>query len=282
MEAQMRELTLVGMAPPKDKKSKTEPFPSGQITSLVPLDPRHGVFPNLVMTPLLAILYAFKEDAGASSQFWSQVEEVLKDVTPRRFNLLNKPSGTTLEISNEAVTRLNQLNTDKDLWAVFGFWTISSLITYLVTGAIKFTKGEAESYSREFVRRACEEWNESMSFPKSVPSTRSALNGILLRLCTDPDPDGNGVVAMMKHATMEMLKPEHKDRYKRIIGILRSCVPLLHNEAYQLVPFGKVQNCFVMCLDPAAQEGQPAPEVYWKFAGGRTKNRLFAVADSVA
>src|SRR5688572_5871133 len=96
----MRRLFLAGKAMPEDKSARNVPFPSGDLESLVALDPRHGVFPNLVATTVLSTLMAFYEDRHGDHlhQMLEQAEEILKDRSKRRFNILCKPRSSTLTL----------------------------------------------------------------------------------------------------------------------------------------------------------------------------------------
>lgn len=268
----MRKLYLVGMAPPADKKRSAEPFPCGALSALVPLDPRHGVFPNLVMTPLLAALHSLQGEPELVPAFWEQVNAIVCDDSARRFNLFSKPSGGYLEVAPDVPPRLDAFDPDAELWCAFGYWTVGGLISYLLTGVPKRSEGEIESYVREFVRRAYEKRPPESDLPPTIPKTKAALSGLIHRFCAGDDTGGT-VTLMLRHAIECMCTD--KSKTERSLRVLRGCVPLPHNEAYQLVPFGKVHNCFMLGLDPGAlEELAPPPEPLWRYMGRAIHRRL--------
>jgi hypothetical protein len=102
----------------------------------------------------------------------------------------------------------------------------------------------------------------------------SAQEGYIHRLCTDMDAAGSGVVAMLRHAiTQHTSYPERVGDHLRM---LRSFVPLLHNEAYQLAPYGIGQAHFVLAADYNYRGTEHAGELYWR-AMGRSLLRRFLV-----
>jgi len=78
---------------------------------------------------------------------------------------------------------------------------------------------------------------------------------------------------MLTHAVTEMAND--KTRVGSICHFLRGIVPLPHNEAYQLLPFGKVQNCFMLGLDPKSQKAEDLPpDTFWKVMGRAISRNL--------
>ena len=170
-------------------------------------------------------------------------------------------------------SRLVAFDPDADLWCVFGYWTVGGLITYMLTGVARRSEGEIESYVREFVRRAYEKRSADSALPAAIPKTKAALSGLIHRLCAGDDPGGAVATPMLRHA-LECMSTD-KAGVEGSLRVLRACVPLPHNEAYQLLPFGKVHNCFMLGLDPAAQEGStPPPEPLWRYMGRAIHRRL--------
>jgi hypothetical protein len=109
-----------------------------------------------------------------------------------------------------------------------------------------------------------------------LPVNKNTQVGLFFRLCTDEDLDGHGVTSYLRHAIRQMA-PEGD--VERIVAILRSFVPLLHNDAYDKTPIGLVQARFMAGKDlppvcPA--DHQPAPTLYWRLIGRVIKTRLLA------
>ncbi len=59
---------------------------------------------------------------------------------------------------------------------------------------------------------------------------------------------------------------------ERIIGLLRSVVPLLHNEGYRQQHIGNVQGCFVKYATGVIED--KATEQYWHLMGNAIAIRL--------
>lgn len=270
--AVLKDLYLVGKALPKERKRHNAPFPSGTLTDLVPLDPRHGVFPNLVATPLLSIVMAFYEDDDVANalRVLEQAKEILKDKTARRINVFCKPTGDKLTLSEDIPALLASFCPRRTLWLVFKHSTVYSLLTYLLTSREEFTEGELNSYGAEFLRRCMEAPGCSFALPAKL----NTQVGLFFRLCTDEDADGDGVTSYLRHAIRQM--SPNRDA-NRLVGILRSIVPLLHNDAYDKVPVGLTQARFLAAKDLAPtcpSDHQPATDVYWRAIGKVIKRRL--------
>lgn len=268
----MRTLSLVGESLPSGKI-----IPVGPLNELIPLDPRHGVFPNLVMTPILSTLCAFDRDKNEFREFWKQVPYLLEK-TDNRFNAFTKD--TTESEKNPLFTihpdmerRLNNFDVRKDLWAVFGFQTIFGLIRYLLTGEKAATKRQIKVFATKFLNSALENGTpESLGLPKKLPQNLSPQEGIIHRLCTDEDLDGNRILHALKHAIKK--KNLFHDKLTQQIETLRCFVPLLHNEAYQMSPYGVCQANFSLAHDYDIK-GQIRPaELYWKLMGKVLARRL--------
>jgi hypothetical protein len=269
----MRNLYLVGMSPPPDKVPHIDPYPSGALgTSLVALDPRHGVFPNLVTAPLLSTLYHLHSDSVLFQEFFLQAMDLMEDISPRRLNVLKKPVGTKFEMDENTLALLARINPEKDLWLVFGYWSISALVMFLLQGKTDFTPGEVSGFSKKFLRAAIQIARPSDLLPHKLPARLAPLPGSYFRPCSNPDPDGTGEVSVLRRTVGRWVGDSAV--IARIVATLRSLVPLPHNEAYQMYPFGKVQNCFMLAVDPTHHRGVTPPEVFWRFMGERIKERL--------
>jgi len=268
----MRKLYLVGKALPEDKARHNVPFPSGSLTDLVALDPRHGVFPNLVMTPLLATIIAFYEDGDFDNtkRLLDQVSEIVKDETPRRFNVLSKPIGPKLRLDPTTIELLARQDMGQELWLVFKHSSAFALISHLLTDKTEFTEGELNSYGGEFLRRAANASHGRFELPAFL----NTQVGLLFRLCVDEDCNGDGVTSYLRQAVGQMAPTKSVER---IVSMLRCLVPLLHNDAYDKIPIGLIQNRFMLCEDLPPSEPNhenPPADPYWRFIGKAIKRRL--------
>ena len=281
---QLRQIRLVGMAPPGSPRKRLEqqPRPSAKLTEYVALDPRHGVFPNLVMTPLLATLYHLHPRANLTQEFMEQVVELLEDDSSRRHNVLLKPNGTETEykIDPRTIKLLNALRPEDDLWIVFGFRPISALLGYLLHGSKKKERDELATTARTFLRHAMEASPNDAALPPTLHSSAiTPLPGIFFHLCTAPDPGGNDVVAALRYAVRAMKVPEA--RIPKIVSILRSLVPLPHNEAYDQYPIATGQNSFMLCRTLKDHGDDVPPEVFWRYMGRRIAERLLVRSSTI-
>ena len=102
----MRTLSLVGESLPGGS-----PVQVGELVGLVPLDPRHGVFPNLVMTPLMSLLHAARASGQDVAETYGHVQGLLEDGNERRFNAFEKggeyPTNPDFEILTSTAERLS-------------------------------------------------------------------------------------------------------------------------------------------------------------------------------
>ncbi len=268
----MKDLYLVGKALPEDKKFP--PFPSGGLSDLVDLDPRHGVFPNLVMTPLFATVMTFYCDGDTENviKLLDQAKELLHDRSDRRFNVLDKPAGMKHKLASNIPSRLQRLDPARELLLVFKHSTAYGLITFLLKGKTEFTEGDLNSYGDEFLRRC----TEAPGCKFELPGYKNTQVGLLFRLCTDDDVDGNGATSYLRHAIREMAPNRDIDR---IVAVLRSFVPLLHNDAYDKTPIGLIQARFMAVTDLPTRwtnDHEPSPDLYWRFIGKAIRRRLLS------
>jgi len=275
----MKTLYLVGESAPIAAATGIHPPSCGQLTSLLPLDPRHGVFPNLVMTPLLATLSAFRMDDQGSAALWTQVDHLLNDASDRRFNAFDKLKGSRSRhdrfvIRADTVEKWSEFTRDQHLWLVFGYQTAFGLMRWAITGENEATRQDIEVFGKAFLRRASERWIAETGLPRVPPENKCAQEGYLHRLCTGEDSNGVGVRTMLRHAIETC--PERRVEVSTVLGKARSIVPLLHNEAYQLAPYGIGQVCFLLCDAWGTANQQPPEEVYWRFIGKSIKRRLLS------
>lgn len=252
-----RTLSLVGESLPDGEVVQV-----GNLTSLVPLDARHGVYPNLVMTPLLSTLWALREQKGDTERFWNQIGGLL-DSTANRFNVFKKMerpnnSCTVFEILPDTKRRLLDFCVDSQLWALFGYQTVFGLIRWVLKGEVTVTKPQIEKFAVTFL---------SAAGVQAVPKNLSAQEGVVHRLCTRADQESNLRKAVLATTTF----PKDAERHLRMF---RCFVPLLHNEAYQLVPYGLGQANFSMAKDYDHRGSEHAGELYWKVMGKAIATRL--------
>jgi hypothetical protein len=267
----MKDLYFVAKALPEDKSRHNTPFPSGKLTDLVPLDPRNGVFPNLVATPLLSAVMAYYEDGNVRSalELLDQAQHILRDESRRRINVLCKPAGGLLRLDPEIPSLLKQFNPEQTLWLVFKHSAIYALCKHLLTGSREFTEDDLNAYGAAFLKGCT---TESKNF--DLPDNRNTQLGLFFRLCTDADADGRGATNCLRRG-VERMAPNCD--VTRIVAVLRSFVPLLHNDAYDRIPVGLIQARFMAAKDfppNCPPEHDPAPDVYWRFIGKVICRRL--------
>jgi hypothetical protein len=270
----MRTLYLVGESMPG---GQAVPFGEGPgpLVDLVPLDPRHGVFPNLVMTPLLSTLHAFHESHVNSTQFQDQIAELLSNNTGRRFNAFSKnvdfPTNPEFTILGPTAERLERLAPSQEIWAVFGYQTIFGLIRWLMTRDNQVRKRQIRVFANSFLERAATQWHPAAGLPRQVPTNMCAQEGYMHRLCALDAPE---TVPMLVNAI------EHYNGDRQWVDAtlrkIRAFVPLLHNEAYQLTPYGVGQANFVLCKNWRPIDPNPPHEVYWRIIGRSLMRRLLA------
>jgi hypothetical protein len=251
------------------------PFSSGSLgANLVPLDPRHGVFPNHVMTPLLSTLVFLRNDPALATRFLTeQVPVLLDDCSPRRFNVLKMPEGQRRTLDPVSVDRLRTLNPTNDLWLVFGYEAIASLVYHLLTEHTSFEFADADKVSKTFLGKVLEGVRDLNLIPFGLPVRRTPLPGVYFRLLAAVGLDAPRIAAQISATVAEMGKTGCDA--KRITGVLRSIVPLPHDEAYKNKPTGKFQNCFMLCCDPSQHKNcANPPTVFWKYMGQRIAERL--------
>jgi hypothetical protein len=109
---------------------------------LVPMDPRHGVFPNLVMKPLFAAVFAaFQNNPDDLLALMREVEPVVRDDSDRRFNVFSpritdqkeNPDDHFEVNEQEIARRIQAFDPEHDLWLLFGHQTNFGLLKWLST-----------------------------------------------------------------------------------------------------------------------------------------------------
>lgn len=245
---------------------------------LVAGDPRHGVFPNLVMTPLFAATYfVSKTPQNDLGSLFAQADLVVGDCAHRRFNLF-KPRATDrkankhdqFEIHDEAVAKIESFDPARHLWLVFGHQTNFGLLKCLVEGPSQnpISREDLNKYSMVFSRKVLD------CAPRIVfdPKLKCSRIGVLHRLCVEAHR-ANGEARVFLKTVIDKLKPTSVRTAESIVDFLSATVPLLHNEAYQdgPNPTGNSQAHFVR----AAVGDSETPDLYWKIMGKAIAQRAF-------
>lgn len=277
----MRQLFLVGESLPE---SSAVTFGNGSALNV--LDDRHGVFPNLVMSPLLALLWAHHEQSEHSPELWRQVNEILTN-TERRFNVFTKhvdadhPRKPEFEIHADTKKNLTILmsNPKEYLWALFGFQTTFGLIRWILRCETRVQKKEIRDFAGAFVLSAAKRWRPQIGVPSVTPENvkrmnKCAMTGYVHRLCTHHDADGSGVVTMLRCAIQE--NTTQPSKVEDHLSVFRAFVPLLHNEAYQMSPHGIGQANFVLATNFDHSGSQALDDLYWKVMGRCLIRRISA------
>ena len=262
----MRQLCLVGEAEPADKKRRSKKNPDGVVMppvfcaelegELLALDPRHGVFPNLVMTPLIGTLYACeREQRKVVGDSWSAI---LEDSSDRRFNVFAKrPEGTghPFIMHTKLESRWSGFNPDQEAWVLFGFRTSFGLLRWLLTGEPIHTEKDIKHFANTFLTHALSHLNDETTRPRKNHARRL---GMLHHFLTSAAESKREALehALTQYPTRDLASTSRK---------LRSVVPLLHNEAYHSAPIGNAQAQF-LCYASSLCDATPR-EVYWKFCG---------------
>jgi hypothetical protein len=262
----MRRLSLVGESLPDGVVVQV-----GNLKSLEPLDARHGVYPNLVMTPLLSALWAMRQQNINTDDFWKQIESLM-DTTVNRFNVFKKSDSgkkndPAFEILPDTKRRVTDFDSTSELWALFGYQTVFGLIRWVLTGEDKTTKSKIKSFAKEFLAAAGIKTDQNVVPFNPVPKNLSAKEGIVHRLCTHADQERH-----LRHAIQLITKfPADVERH---LQLFRCFIPLLHNEAYQMVPYGLGQANFSLARDYDPRGAEHAGELYWKVMGKAIAVRL--------
>ena len=292
----MKRLWLVGESLPKKedgserKAHKTTNLPA----TLVPLDPRHGVFPNLVMKPLFTAGYSLSQShIDKLLPFFQDMNNIVSDKSERRFNLFEnratnskgrakknpetKTETEIFEINNEGMSkRIESFDLDNDLWLVFGHQTNFGLLLWLLNSdkktEEKFSRNKKyiKAFSEMFitaVNSCCEKSTDEKESTKAKKSLLSSRIGMLHRLCTGVDKE-QVLVSVIK----KLDPTSSREHAETISKLLRATVPLLHNEGYQdgTNPTGNAQSHFVQHAKGMTAQG----DLYWQVMGNTIATRV--------
>lgn len=129
-------LKLIGMAPPKKNESnklENEPFWNKELkTEISTLDPRHGVFPNLVMTPLFSTLL-FIQNNSQILKFINLSKSIIYDsIDEYKFNVWkDDPTNQEAELNSSKILTEKKEN---EFWISFGYSTYFALLLKIING----------------------------------------------------------------------------------------------------------------------------------------------------
>lgn len=283
----MKRLWLVGESLPlrEDGSVRRAVSANNLPATLVPLDPRHGVFPNLVMKPLFAAGHALaQKQEDLLGQFFREMQCVVGDESERRFNLfndratkskggkskvdivLNEESKTNIfSFRSDLRSRIDAFDFQQDLWLVFGHQANFGLLWYSLNlaAADSLEREDLRQFSENFLSVACE---ISPSLNPENDVTMSGRIGILHRLCTGLDKAND------LRKILTTICPNDRGSLTQVCEFFRSVVTLLHNEGYQdgANATGNAQQHFVKRAKGSADCGQ----LYWQVMGNAIATRL--------
>jgi len=280
----MRTLSIIGYAPPDTN--------IGWGGELGPLDAKHGVFPNHVMTPLLAtalhlaieerneflehIKCKILEEGNSKSQY--RLNALTKSLTPKK----GVPWGDLRTALDEQAKLLLTEDARNRLWIVVGYWPTCALVSHIVTGNTDWTSISLRDFADEFLELALKEILERVDkdYPSSVPNDGIARTGLLFRFFTHSSEDlHHAALRACIQKLWDTRKFPVRDNLDSIVLKLRALVPIPHNEIYQTYsednPIGKFQSVFIHCKDSKVlRREECGGDVFWKYIGERIASRL--------
>jgi hypothetical protein len=280
----VRRLWLIGESLPLTKTSgEKNASQTRQLADrLVCLDPRHGVFPNLVMKPLFAATFsAFKENEADAIALLRALEAVVCDKPNRRFNLF-QPRITDQEnprsnrfAFDSLEQRITSFDLKRDLWLIFGHQTVAGLLKWLLEGGAETTRDELKRFLGKVVNTAIASaagpTDTSPCFQAESPTSGTGRVGFLHRLCTEHDPVNSGAQQILR-SVVEKLNVSQRFPNEYVVSLLRCTIPLMHNEAYQdgSNPTGNAQAHFVRSATKNSNS-----DLYWQVMGHAIARRFF-------
>lgn len=289
----LKSLLLLGYAP-----AAKAAWPQGELSGkLEALDLRHGVSPNLVMTPMLSA--ACYLPTSVQPRFLAYVkEQVLGAGASRnhcRYNVLSNNVGTASSEIDDCVREIfgsrlegqKQFNPSRTLVLVFSFWAASALFSYLIEGEVKWTKSDLKQFGtkllKEVRKHAAPKLAEQLNLSSKLPRNVIPRLGLYFRICTAGEEEE--VRHILRKCVDEIRRSCSgrsefvDDQLDWVVSALRSIVPLPHNEVYQNYrkgtnPIGKYQACFVNCQDPKLLAESAKSELMWEYIGSAVARRL--------
>ncbi len=294
----MKRLLLFGYAP-TDK----EAWPHGGLRkTLEALDLRHGVAPNLVMTPILSA--ACHLPAVFQPEFLAYLRKHVLEGDGRkkhcRYNVLTRNVGTVESEIDADVRRLfawrtegregrvdERFNPEGAVCLVFSYWAASALFSHLIEREERWEQVDLRTFGtsllREFIKRAAPAVAQRLKLPKRLPRRDIPRLGLYFRICTQ------GTEAEVRPLLIDCVRELREcsakggiadDELDWVVSVLRSVVPLPHNEVYQgyrkgTNPIGKHQACFISCQDPDTLTEEVGSRLMWQYVGEGIARRLF-------
>lgn len=293
----MKRLLLFGYAP-ADKDA----WPHGGLSkTLEALDLRHGVAPNLVMTPILSAACHLPADRQPEFLAYVRKHVLEGDENKKhcRYNVLSQNVGKVESEIDADVRRLFAWDTAKGkartdeafdpaeaVCLVFSYWAASALFSHLIEREERWKKGDLKTFGRSFlgevIKRATPALAQKLKLPKTLPRRDIPRLGLYFRICTQ------GTDAEVRPLLVECVRELRECSAKRgiaddeldwVVSVLRSVVPLPHNEVYQgyrkgTNPIGKYQACFVGCQDPDKLTEEGGSRLMWQYVGEGIAQRL--------
>lgn len=296
----MKNLYLLGYAP-----AEKSAWPHGGLTkNLEALDLRHGVAPNLVMTPILSA--ACHVAPGKQAAFLAYVRKHIlegdENRKHRRYNVLCKNVGTEVSKLDDHVRKLfawrrdsqtdasedERFDPDKNICLVFSYWAVSALFSYLIEGEKKWTKKELKTFGGSFLSEVWKGIEQrqpaELVLPPRRPKNDIPRLGVYFRICTQgSDERMRGMLRAVVRELRDASRGEDmvEGELEWIISVLRSLVPLPHNEIYQgykedTNPVGKYQACFMCCEDPKQMKTESNSSLMWRYVGDAIAKKVGA------
>jgi hypothetical protein len=293
----MKRLLLFGYAP-----ANKEAWPHGGLSkTLEALDLRHGVAPNLVMTPILSA--ACHLPSAFQPQFLSYVRKhVLEGDENKKHCRYNVLTQTVSKVESEINADVRMLfawstatgeartrevfDPAEAVCLVFSYWAASALFSHLIEREDRWKKGDLKTFGTSFlgevIKRAKPALAQTLRLPKTLPIRDIPRLGLYFRICTQ----GNEaeVRPLLVECVRELRECSAKggianDELDWLVSVLRSVVPLPHNEVYQgyrmgTNPIGKYQACFNACQDPDRLTEEVGSLLMWQYVGEVIAQRL--------
>lgn len=294
----IKNLYLLGYAP-----AEKNAWPHGGLTKVLEaLDLRHGVTPNLVMAPILSTACHLepKDQVAFLAYVRKHILEGDENKKHRRYNVLYKNVGKESSKLDDQVLKLfscnpdsqadaseeKQFNPDKNVCLVYSYWAVTALFSYLIEGEKTWTKKELSTFGGNFLSEVWKGIEQSqpvdLVLPPRRPTNHIPRLGMYFRICTQGNEER--MRGVLRTTVLELRDASRagdiaEDELEWVISVLRSVVPLPHNEIYQgykedTNPIGKYQACFMCCEDPKQMKGEPSSGLMWRYVGEAIAKRL--------
>ena len=282
----MKELYLLGYSP-----ANKDAWPQGKLDEqLQALDIRHGVCPNLVMTPLLSA--ACKLPKKHQVKFLEYVERHILDTgeTNHRFNVLSKNVGgdpdSTLDAKVKKLFGKKTSDAEKSnrIFLVFSYWATTALMSYLIQGRKQWSKKDLRDFGKTFIEAVKEDSNlkDIFGLPERLPRNIIPRHGLLFRILTTGEDQlvnellGQAINRIRNSSDQSSLSEQ---KTATVVANIRAIIPIPHNEVYQNYrtgsnPIGKYQACFVECKDSKELSVNTSSKLMWEHVGMAIAKKL--------